>query len=38
MSDPRLEYSPDPDRRWFIAATISGIIAAAVAILAAVTW
>ena len=38
MSDPRLEYSSDPDRGWFIAATIAGIIATAVAILAAVTW
>lgn len=38
MSDPRLEYSPDSDRVGFIIATITGIIAAGLAILAAVTW
>ena len=38
MSDPRLEYSPDPDRAWFIIATVTGILAAALAALAAVTW
>ena len=38
MSDPRLEYSPDPDRVWFITATVAGVIAIDTAILAAVTW
>lgn len=38
MDDHRLQYSPDPELYWAIAATVTGLAAIATAIYAWIAW